>query len=170
MTMRLLFSISLFVLLFSGCSSSKVNIDRLQVKQSRYYLPNSSKPYSGKVVFRYENGDVSNVVEIKNGVPDGKWIAYGYKKEIVQEGSYTPIDLRNEVDFFTDSINRLNVCVTKEGMAEFTDILLITDRPNKKDADDEKKRILAVLKSHSILIKGDTINEIKYVKNELSNQ
>jgi antitoxin component YwqK of YwqJK toxin-antitoxin module len=83
--MRILLLSSLFIFLRLGCSSSRVNIDRLQIRQGKYYLINSSKLYNGKVVFKHDNGNVSNIIEIKEGVPDGKWIAYGYKKEIVQE-------------------------------------------------------------------------------------
>lgn len=167
--MKLSLLLCLFMHLLLSCSSSNTSIDCLQIKQSKYFLPNSSKPYTGEVVFKHYNGEVSNIFKIKNGVPDGEWIAYGYKKEIVQKGFFKPIDLSDEIELLHDSIARLNVCTTKEGEIEFTDILLITDVPNKKSIGNERDKILAVLKKHSIAIKGNAINEIKYVRGELSN-
>lgn len=168
--MRLLTIIILFAFFIEGCTSSKITIDNLQMIQNKYYLAGTQKPYSGKVISKFDNGDVSSVIEIKEGVPNGKWIAYGYKNEIVQEGSYYPINVSNETEFMQDSIKRLNICFTKEGLMEFTDVFLITNEPDKKKGGNINSQIIfTFLKNHSIVIKGDTINEIKYVKGELDN-
>lgn len=164
--MRLIYVfVASFILL--GCSSTKVSIDNLQVKENRYYLQ-GKKPYTGKVISKFDNGSVASVIQIKNGIPDGKWVAYGYKGEIVQEGSYQPVNISEENMFKNNNFIRLNVCNTKEGAIEFTDVFVVTEsiEPNVRDY---KNEILAFLKSKSINIKGDSINEVKYVKAELDN-
>lgn len=161
-----IFFCSILILVF-GCTSSDVNINRLQIRQNKLYEVGSSNPFTGKVILNHDDGSLSNTFELKNGIPDGKWVAFGYENEIVQEGSYNPIDLSSEPSFFADSVKRLNICFTREGDVEFTDIFLVTDVKNKKPIENEKSRILGFLRAHSIAIKGDTINKIEYVVNEL---
>lgn len=167
--MKLFFIIIFPILILLGCSNSKVNIDGLQIRQGKYYSLNAQKPFSGEAISKFDDGNIASIIELKEGVPNGKWITYGYKQEIIQEGFYHPINVSNETEFMKDSIKRLNVCTTKEGEIEFTDIFLITDKNDKKDVGNEKSKITAFLKKRSILIKGDTINEIKYARGELEN-
>lgn len=165
--MKSLFLICVISVLSLGCSDTQIHEDLLQLRQGKYYFQRSSTPYTGKVVSKFDDGNISSIIDVKQGIPNGKWIAYGYQKEIVQEGSYTPIDLSAEPDFFQEGIYRLNVCVTREGGFEFTEILLLTETPGKKDTTKETVRILNVLKKHAIQLKGDTISKIKYVTGEL---
>jgi hypothetical protein len=167
--MRCIIIFALWIFSTWGCSSPKVGLDELKMRQNKYYFGSSQKPYSGKIISKYDNGYISNIIEMKDGIPNGKWVVYGYKKEIIQEGFYNPITVSNEADFFKNSIKRLNVCTTKEGEVEFKDILIITDASDKKELGDEKSKILAFLRSHSMIVNGDTINEIKYVRGELEN-
>ena len=164
--MRSLFIFSFFVFITWSCSSPKIAIDKLIMKQGKYYSINSKNPYAGKVISKFDNGNIASIIEMKNGVPNGKWVAYGYKNEVVQEGSYNPIDVSNDALLMNSTISRLNVCTTKEGAIEFTDIFLVTDTPDKK-VENIKAQVSTFLKSRSIVIKGDSINEIKYVKGEL---
>lgn len=143
-------------------------MDKLQVKENRYYL-HGEKPYTGKVVSKFDNGGISSIIQMKNGIPDGKWTAYGYKGEIMQEGSYYPVNVSNENMFKDDNFIRLNVCNTKEGTIEFTNVFVVTKSIEPRDVGNYKNKILDFLKSKSINIKDDSINEVKYVKAELNN-
>ncbi|MGF6928963.1 hypothetical protein QFZ48_004463 [Chitinophaga sp. W2I13] len=67
-----------------------------------------NKPFSGIAVIKFDNGKVSNSIHFKNGIPDGKWTAYGYQGEIVQEGKYTPIPIDNSNELF-ENIKRISV-------------------------------------------------------------
>jgi hypothetical protein len=166
--MKFLFAFYFAMLLLYGCSDLKVDVERLQLIDGKYYLANSSKPYSGEVIFTFDNGDISNLVEMKGGVPNGKWFAYGYKKEVIQEGVYKPLDLSNDELFFQDRIRRINICITKEGGSEFTDILLITDMPYDKLPAEKMRRIASLIKKSTEFVFDDTINQVKFVKGELS--
>ena len=164
--MRLLY-LGLFVTFIFGCSSRGVTIEDLQIKNNKYYLNNSKTPYSGKVVSKFEDGGISDIVEMKDGIPNGKWVAYGYNKEVIQEGTYCPFDVEREAEFATSNISRFNVCITKEGSIEFTNVFLITDDTNKVERESLKPQVFLFLKNYIVLFKGDTINEIRYLKGEL---
>jgi hypothetical protein len=157
--------IVLFII--SGCSPKRISIDKLQLKGNNYFYMQTNQPYTGLVISKFENGNIANIIKMKDGIPNGKWVAYGYKGEIIQEGCYQPIDISNE--FFLGgrgNFVRLNVCTAKEGAFEFTDVFFVTKNFNH-DYSENKNKLLAFLKSQSIYIKGDTINEVKYVMGEL---
>jgi hypothetical protein len=165
MQIKIIF-IALVVLL--GCSPAKVSISKLTLKNSLYYYLQTKQPYTGEVLIKFDNGKTASVINIKNGVPDGRWVAYGYQGEIVQEGVYQPVDISTEFFFKGSDFIRLNVCTTKEGSVEFTDIFLVTNTPEKTYSED-KDKILAFLKTKSINIIDDNIHEIKYVTAEVEN-
>ena len=169
--MKYIFLKICFLFICISCTNSNITIDHLFINQGKYYLQDSNNPYSGKVVTKFENGNISNVIELKNGIPNGKWIAYGYKNEIVQEGMYTPIEINSLDTLFTNlNIGRLNVCHTKEGSKEFTDVFLITNNSYKTKERDIKTYVSQYLKNHLIIPKEDSIYEIICLKGELESQ
>lgn len=151
-----------------ACSPTKVSIDELSLKESRYFYLHSKQPYTGEAISKFDNGKISSMIKFKNGVPDGKWFAYGYKGEIIQEGYYHSIDISNEDKFKGEAFLRLNICTTKEGPVEFTDIILVSKKRENITVEN-KNKLRDFLKSKSINIKGDSINEIRYTKGELEN-
>ncbi|WP_116543014.1 toxin-antitoxin system YwqK family antitoxin [Pontibacter virosus] len=140
-------------------------MDQLQERKGTYYL--NKKPFNGKAVSKFDNGNISGFIEFKNGIPNGKWIAYGYAGEIVQEGSFQPIIVNSNNSLTSDDIKRINLCTTREGAIEFTDVYVIVETNGILDKSRMKANVNAFLKSESISIKGDSINEIKIVKGEI---
>jgi hypothetical protein len=156
------------VLIFGGCTPTKVSIDKLQVRENRYYLKNE-KPYTGEVVSNFDNGSIAGIIQMKDGVPNGRWVAYGYNGEIVQEGNFQPLSISNESLFSNINVVRLNVCNTKEGKIEFTDVYVVSKSITDFNIEQYKHQLLSFLKYKSVIIKGDSINEIRYVVAELGN-
>ena len=165
MKFYLIFSI---LLTFWSCTQKNVSIDKLQIKENRYCLKNDT-PFTGEAVSNYDNGTIACIIQMKDGVPNGRWVAYGYKGEVVQEGNYQPISEINEELFDNSNIIRLNVRNTKEGIIEFTDVYVVLKSIQTFNIKMHKNQLLSIIKSNSVIIKGDTINEIKYVVAELGN-
>jgi hypothetical protein len=163
-----LYFVFAIILILGGCTPTKVSIDKLQVKESRYYLKNE-KPYTGEVVSSFDNGSIASIIQMKGGVPNGRWVAYGYKGEIVQEGNYQPVHISNEELFSNSNVVRLNVCNTKEGQIEFTDVYVVSKSIPDINLEQYKHQLLSFLKTKSVTVKGSSINEIKYVVAELGN-
>lgn len=88
----------------------------------------------------------------------------------MQEGNYVPVDISNDGSFKYKNIIRLNLCTTKEGNAEFTDAFIITNTPTQYREEEFKPILNAYLKSHTIVIKEDSLHEIKFVKGELDSK
>lgn len=81
-------AISLFLILaisctFSGCSKSR-SFNELVLKDGIYYLKESTKPYSGKILERFPSGEDSLKARITNGVLDGDYTTY-YKSGAVRD-------------------------------------------------------------------------------------
>ena len=156
----------LIILLFSSCTSSKELVSDLVLKNDRYYKKKSEQPFTGIAITKFDNGVMSSSTELKNGVPNGKWFAYGYKSEIVQEGKYIPV-VTNEPLFVEKNIKRLNVSFGKEGSYSFTDVYVIVENTLVSDIANLKKDIQQLLQRRNILVNKDSLNEIKIVKGEL---
>jgi hypothetical protein len=84
-----------------GCSKGDREIKAAQLQKrgdGLHYAVNEEKPYSGKVVELYGNGQKQFEISYKNGAIDGKWISWyvnGQKKEQItykagqKSGKYT---------------------------------------------------------------------------------
>ena len=71
----------LLILLFSilisfnsyGLFHKTVCVDKdAQIRNDLYYLPNETKPFSGKDLCKYENGQIKQEANYKDGKLDGK--------------------------------------------------------------------------------------------------
>jgi hypothetical protein len=160
------FSVIICGFLISSCTPTEVTLDKLELRESKYFLIDSEKPFNGKLITEFEKGKVASEIPVKEGIPKGKWLAYGYHHEIVQEGKFNPIDVNNEKEFINRGVKRINICDTKEGNIEFTKIYVIYDKQIENF--DLKAQILSLLRDRSIHIKGDTIEKIIYVPGEFS--
>ncbi|MGL4253377.1 MAG: toxin-antitoxin system YwqK family antitoxin [Fusobacteriaceae bacterium] len=67
--------ITIFILIFTGCGKP-VELSTLQNRQGTYYSINSQKPYSGKFVNYYQNGQIEQEGSLKNGLLDKDYISY----------------------------------------------------------------------------------------------
>ena len=53
------------------------------------YLPNETKPFSGKNLCKYENGQNKSKGKVKDGKLDGKWTAWYENGQKESEGNFT---------------------------------------------------------------------------------
>jgi antitoxin component YwqK of YwqJK toxin-antitoxin module len=53
-----------------------------------YYLPNTTAPFTGKNITKYENGQYKFEGRIKDGRKDGKWTQWHENGEILSEINY----------------------------------------------------------------------------------
>ena len=67
--MKILVILSLIVLV--SCSPTEVPSEKLVERGGIIYLINSQTPFSGRSVSYYENGQVKEKINYKNGKPDG---------------------------------------------------------------------------------------------------
>ena len=67
----------LVCVMFASCSSKK-SFEDLYLKDDQYCLKETKSPFTGEVIIRFKSGNISNKIEMKDGIPNGKWISYGY--------------------------------------------------------------------------------------------
>lgn len=156
-------------LLLLGCSEPVILKDDLEFKEFKYFSKRNDKPFSGTAVIKFDNGKVSNSIRFKNGIPDGKWEAYGYQGEITQEGRYTPVPI-DDPDKLFENIKRISVCFFKEGEFTTNDILIILKKDNKQFNQSDKLRasVLKYLNTyHKGVLQDAKLDSVFFVKNEL---
>ena len=156
-------------LLFLGCSDLVILKDDLEFKEFKYFNKGNDKPFSGTAVIKFDNGKVSNSIRFKNGIPDGKWEAYGYQGEIVQEGRYTPVPI-DDSDKLFENIKRISVYFFKEGEFKTNDILVILKKDNRQfnRSDELRAGILKYLNfNDKSLLENAKLDSIIFVKGEL---
>ena len=150
----------LFSLLLIGCHNNRVNLDTLKLFKHKYYADgNHTTPFSGTAVSMFETGHISVNVNFNNGIPDGKWEAFGYDGEVVQNGTHQPISFKNIDIGPTIGVNRINICTTNEGKYTFVDIFLITDSIGKGTDPSSP----ALIDSLRVILKSKGFN----IKNEI---
>jgi len=166
--MNLFKYLGIFILL-SGCSNHETLLKDLKLINNKYFYKEKDIPFTGIVTSAFKTGQISSKVTLKNGIPAGYWVAYGYKGEIVQDGTYRPIYLTyNNVDSIK-GIKRINICFTKEGERHFIDLIIITNS-RKLEFDrrsDMYKAVIDTLISNKVRIDASLINKISCSKSEL---
>lgn len=103
-------AINLFLILaisftFSGCSKSR-SFKELVLKDGIYYLKESTKPYSGKILERFPSGEDSLKARITNGVLDGDYTTY-YKSGAVRDSMIYKTDTLIRKKSWNENGNRL---------------------------------------------------------------
>ena len=68
---KYLLLLTLFLVI--GCEKEPTNIEMLNEKDEVYYTKDTNKPYSGRVVSFYENGQKNWEGNLKDGKEDGLW-------------------------------------------------------------------------------------------------
>ena len=78
--------LSLSVLLISGCGKV-VEESELNFRNGKFYLINSDKPFSGKCVGYYKNGQLQQSERYKNGLMNGSFERYYENGQLMFSGS-----------------------------------------------------------------------------------
>ena len=82
----LLFSILISFNSYGGLFDKTVCVDtEVQLRGDTVYLPNKDKPFTGKNLCKYENGQNKSKGEIKDGKLDGKWTYWHKNGQIKKE-------------------------------------------------------------------------------------
>ncbi|MGL4403946.1 MAG: toxin-antitoxin system YwqK family antitoxin [Fusobacteriaceae bacterium] len=66
---------TIMILMITGCGKP-VELSTLQNRQGTYYSINSQKPYSGKFINYYQNGQIEQEGSLKNGLLDKNYFSY----------------------------------------------------------------------------------------------
>jgi len=70
-----------------------------QIRNDLYYLPNETKPFSGKNLCEYENGQIKHEGNYKDGKQDGKWTWWNMKGQKDEVRNYKDGDLVDKTIF-----------------------------------------------------------------------
>ena len=160
----------IFLFVVAGCVNSTILVKDLVIKNSFFYK-DSIELYSGHAFTKFENGRISNDILIKDGIPSGEWIAYGYQGEIVQKGSYRPVIFNYIRIEDLKRIQRINICEVEEGSERFIDIFIVSgDFKESVDKTGDRKvrdALVKVLRTQNIILEPSKINNIIGVDIEL---
>lgn len=83
---KLIFA-TILILMITGCGKP-VELSTLQNRQGTYYAVNSQKPYSGKFVNYYQNGQIEQEGSLKNGLLDRNYTSYYPNGQMRVQSSY----------------------------------------------------------------------------------
>lgn len=72
---KILFTIAALVL-FANCMNKEIDISQKQIRNGVVYTINQETPYTGKVIGKYENGQIKIKENFKNGKYDGEQLSY----------------------------------------------------------------------------------------------
>ena len=105
--------LTLFVLFFSssisfnsygGLFDKTVCVETdAQDRNGIIYLPNETKPFTGKNLCEYENGQVETKGEIKDGKYDGKWTSWYENGQIESEAKYKDGKIDGKLIYWDES-------------------------------------------------------------------
>jgi antitoxin component YwqK of YwqJK toxin-antitoxin module len=84
---HVLTSLVLAIVLISACSS-EVTPDELVERDGLYYEKGSDVPFTGMVKSLYENGQLMDKGNFKDGEPDGPWVFYHENGQLSEKGNY----------------------------------------------------------------------------------
>jgi hypothetical protein len=160
--MKFLIAYLIIVILFiAGCSSSIKLKSELKKENNRYYYDN--KPFTGVAISEFKNRQISDEVNFKNGLPEGKWKTYGYDGEVIQEGTYQAYYLRNAEIGKLRGIKRVNICTYKEGDINLIDVHIINNELKRETIKEESplyQDVIDTLKSNHIVINASLVDNI----------
>src|ERR1700744_2602514 len=90
-----------------SCKQHHVNVGELTLADGKYRSSDDTAGFSGRAIGRYENNQVSGWTTIVDGVPRGECVSLGYDGEIIQKGSFRPIQVDLHLPFPIYRINLL---------------------------------------------------------------
>lgn len=132
----------LIILMAASCQQKVVDQDEIEISQYKFYLKSTGKPFSGIVNYRSPHFYDSNKVQTKytyvNGVPRGKWFAYGFAGEVTHHGEFIDLSQLNSPVPYRVKCERVDVNRWFEGDVEFIDVNFIKPVSTFSDVDIEE--------------------------------
>jgi len=158
---------NLFLLIVTACSCNRnADLHQLVLRDNAYYLPGKSDKFSGRATTKLPNGKTSNIVNFRDGIPYGQWMAFGYEGEIIQDGSYRVV-VPSEDDGLDRSIVRLNVHTMLEGDYREKEVLVIVRERPRLDSAKVRENVKDYLAKHRDLLQSDSAHCIQILEGEL---
>jgi hypothetical protein len=149
-------------LFFLNCKSNNIFLTDLEYKNSHYY--NKNILYSGSVFNRFEeNGRVSFIAKINEGIPSGNWRSLGYDGEIIQNGRFLPVKVDSVFVKIKEGgfkIERINYNEFHEGDYTRWYIVFISNDIEKDITSNDESLVKL---ANSLLPAGTQINQFKEV-------
>lgn len=78
------------IILLSSCydKEREIDISKKQERNGIVYIINESKPYYGKILRKYDNGQILLLMSYKNGKLDGKYVHFYRNGQIYIDSEY----------------------------------------------------------------------------------
>ena len=71
-----------------GHSQEEVDISKMQIRDEIIYVEDIEKPFTGKIIEKFENGQIKNEVEYKNGIRHGVYKNYREDGQLTIDNTY----------------------------------------------------------------------------------
>ena len=71
-----------------ACNQRELDYSKLQERNEVYYVVNEDKPFNGKAIAYYENGQIERKGNYENGELDGEYIVYYENGQIGVKSNY----------------------------------------------------------------------------------
>lgn len=122
-------AIATFVLLtLVGCGK-EIDISQKQVRKGIVYTINEDKPFTGKVVGKYENGQIKEKITYQGGVPTGVYNEYHKNGEVAYTGSFSNGKKEGEWNRYTEDKKLILTEIYKnEKLEDVKQFLIDTDK------------------------------------------
>lgn len=156
-----------FTLLLISCKGDDFRLTDLRLQKKYYYLKSDTVRFSGRIRTLFPDNTVSNDFRFVDGVPNGKWISYGHKGEVIQEGKYQPLDVSDNKRLVDLGVERLNLCHIKESDISFIDVIVILKDHHSNNQQQIEGQVTDYLNEKNQLLEGDIVNSIQIAQCEI---
>lgn len=96
---------------FWGCMEKEMDISQKQVRNGIVYVVGNEKPFTGKMIGKYDNGQIKISEQYKNGLANGTETRYYKNGTILYTGNYVEGKKDGEWNYYSTS-NKLSVKLT----------------------------------------------------------
>ena len=105
------------LLLIVGCSKP-IDEESLVTRGGLKYQQDSQKPYSGKILDLYDNGNKEKEGSYKDGIPDGLWTWWDENGLKEKEWNYKKDGMVHETLYHRNSLQKLQETNYKDGVPD----------------------------------------------------
>ena len=104
--MKKLIMLLVCLFMFIGCMDKEVDISKKQVRNGVVYVVGDSKPFTGKLIGKYDNGQKKVSEEYKEGIQEGAVTRYYKNGNTIYTGVYVDGKKDGEWNYYS-SENKL---------------------------------------------------------------
>jgi antitoxin component YwqK of YwqJK toxin-antitoxin module len=186
--MRYILSFSGILIIFSFFSQQKIVIEsQLTLKENKFYQ--KDQLYSGQVICLFENGQIKSMIEIKDGLPNGKTIEFLFDKSFQKTNYKDSVEIRKCHTLMSEKkaeieINIQDTLIASKELKDFINYEIGGDdklvklkekndegKLNKKKKEDfDKYESLVQIKNKSIRKLVDSEKDMNEISNKLKTE